>query len=408
MRKPIDLGFLLCFWLTLVYSGFSVAFESEIAAQNGQATEQALQELAQHQEALTNLLAEVEKRYGETASLLRQLRRDIERENATLSKIRADMDVLHQEVAKQNKELAAQIKSAFVMGRQEKLKLILNQQDPELSSRMMNYYHYLNKARVVKLAGINRSVKRLEELELDRQQQTTQLEKKLAKKNAEQLILDDARKQRNELLAQLNDDSPPDTDQLNFLLENEAKLRNVITSLQNADELFDGKIHESSSKNLVDGSENERADSVPESEPAEMEQAFSRSELAFTELKGKLPWPVKGKLAQKFGSPRFDSVWDGVLIEATEGADIRAVTWGKIVYAEWLRGYGLLIIIDHGQDYMSLYAFNQSLYKHVGDKVNAGEIIASVGQSGGRNQPGLYFGLRKKGLPIDPLEWCVR
>jgi septal ring factor EnvC (AmiA/AmiB activator) len=273
---------------------------------------------------------------------------------------------------------------------------------------MMNYYHYLNKARVVKLAGINRSVKRLEELELDRQQQTTQLEKKLAKKNAEQLILDDARKQRNELLAQLNDDSPPDTDQLNFLLENEAKLRNVITSLQNADELFDGKIHESSSKNLVDGSENERADSVPESEPAEMEQAFSRSELAFTELKGKLPWPVKGKLAQKFGSPRFDSVWDGVLIEATEGADIRAVTWGKIVYAEWLRGYGLLIIIDHGQDYMSLYAFNQSLYKHVGDKVNAGEIIASVGQSGGRNQPGLYFGLRKKGLPIDPLEWCVR
>jgi septal ring factor EnvC (AmiA/AmiB activator) len=128
----------------------------------------------------------------------------------------------------------------------------------------------------------------------------------------------------------------------------------------------------------------------------------------FSTLKGSLPWPVRGRLAQKFGSPRTEGVWDGVLIDAPEGMEIKAVTQGKVVYAEWMRGYGLLIIVDHGHGYMTLYAFNQSLYKKMGDTVEAGDVIASVGQSGGRSQSGLYFGIRKKGVPIDPLEWCRR
>jgi len=126
----------------------------------------------------------------------------------------------------------------------------------------------------------------------------------------------------------------------------------------------------------------------------------------FTTLKGSLPWPVKGRLAQSFGSPRADSRWDGVLIEANEGTDIKAVTEGKVVYAEWKMGYGMLLIIDHGHGYMTLYAFNQSLYKHEGDWVEAGDVIATVGQSGGRSQAGLYFGIRQNGTPVDPLEWC--
>ena len=113
-------------------------------------------------------------------------------------------------------------------------------------------------------------------------------------------------------------------------------------------------------------------------------------------------------MAQKFGSPRTEGVWDGVLIDAPEGMEIKAVTQGNVVYAEWMRGYGLLIIVDHGHGYMTLYAFNQSLYKKMGDTVEAGDVIASVGQSGGRSQSGLYFGIRKKGVPIDPLEWCRR
>ena len=132
----------------------------------------------------------------------------------------------------------------------------------------------------------------------------------------------------------------------------------------------------------------------------------SEPKIDFSTLKGNLPWPVSGKLTQKFGSPRTEGSWDGVLIDASEGMEIKAVTRGKVVYAEWLRGYGLLTIIDHGQGYMTLYAFNQSLYKRMGDSVKAGDVIASVGQSGGRSQAGLYFGIRQKGVPINPLEWC--
>jgi septal ring factor EnvC (AmiA/AmiB activator) len=129
----------------------------------------------------------------------------------------------------------------------------------------------------------------------------------------------------------------------------------------------------------------------------------------FSSLKGQLPWPVKGRLTNKFGSARAEgaeSIWDGVLINAGEGTEIRAVTSGKVVFSDWLRGYGLLIIIDHGKGYMTLYAFNQSLYRQVGEWVDVGEVIASVGQSGGRSHSGLYFGIRNKGKPVDPLEWC--
>ncbi|MCK5122394.1 MAG: peptidoglycan DD-metalloendopeptidase family protein, partial [Methylococcales bacterium] len=126
----------------------------------------------------------------------------------------------------------------------------------------------------------------------------------------------------------------------------------------------------------------------------------------FAKLKVKLPWPVKGRLVKKFGAHRSGSRWDGVLIQAKEGANIKVVTRGRVVYADWLRGYGLLTIIDHGKGYMTLYAFNQSLYKSVGDWVDAGAVIATVGQSGGQSSAGLYFGVRRKGKPVDPVKWC--
>jgi septal ring factor EnvC (AmiA/AmiB activator) len=108
---------------------------------------------------------------------------------------------------------------------------------------------------------------------------------------------------------------------------------------------------------------------------------------------------------KRFGSPRSETRWDGVLISAQEGTDIRAVSSGRVVFADWLRGYGLLIIIDHGNGYMTLYAFNQSLYKKVGEAVNMGTVIAAVGKSDGREESGLYFGIRNQGKPIDPLHW---
>jgi len=371
-----------------------------------EADEQTLQQISHHKEGLTDLLAEIEKRYGETAATLKLIQDEIEHANQSLNKIRSEVAILNAEIKKENKDLSGQIRSAYLMGHKEKLKLLLNQQDAGISGRMMIYYNYLNKARVTKLTEINKAVQKLDQLEKDKTQESGLLEKKLGQKKSEQLILDAARKQRHELLAQINDNHGSDSEQLSQLLESENKLRNVIAGLQVSG---DASVEESPQiiSKVIDESGIEK-NSESSSNAIDFKEEFPRLKVAFSTLKGKLPWPVNGRVAQKFGSPRSDSVWDGVLIDAKEGTEIHSVTWGKVVYAEWLRGYGLLTIIDHGQGFMTLYAFNQSVYKHIGDTVNAGDIIASVGQSGGRNQSGLYFGIRKKGLPIDPLEWCKK
>jgi septal ring factor EnvC (AmiA/AmiB activator) len=350
---------------------------------------QDLQRLSQQKDSLQNLLADIEKRYGETAASLKTLQTQIEQKRQSLDKIWQDMQGYQHEIDRLNKELASQIRAAYVMGQQEKLKLMLNQQDPALSSRMMVYFNYINKERLKKLADLEAAVQRLDQLDKQKQTEAELLEQALERKKSEQVVLDEARKQRNELLVQIGNDFSSSEQQLSELQESENRLKSLMASLPITEEEL-----------AVDGEYAKELSTAMENSSEPMGD--------FSTLKGKLPWPVRGRLAQKFGSPRTEGSWDGVLIDASEGMEIKAVTRGKVVYAEWLRGYGLLMIIDHGQGYMTLYAFNQSLYKRMGDSVEAGDVIASVGQSGGRRQAGLYFGIRKKGVPIDPLEWCRR
>lgn len=130
----------------------------------------------------------------------------------------------------------------------------------------------------------------------------------------------------------------------------------------------------------------------------------------FKELKGKLPWPTQGKIIKQFGSARATNKvrWQGLMIASDEGAPVHAVHHGRVVFADYLRGHGLLLIIDHGDSFLSLYAHNQMLYKEIGDWVSAGEEIATVGQSGGQDQAGLYFELRHQGKPTNPNSWLKK
>jgi septal ring factor EnvC (AmiA/AmiB activator) len=299
------------------------------------------------------------------------------------------MQAYQNEIDKLSKELAGQIRAAYAMGQQERLKLLLNQQDPALSSRMMIYFNYINKERLKKLADIETAVQHLDQLDKLKQTENGLLERDLERKKLEQAALDEARKQRKELLLQIGNDFSSSEQQLSQLQISENRLKSLMASLPITEAEL--AVDAEQTKELSTSMENS-----------------SELKTDFSTLKGKLPWPVRGRLAQRFGSSRAEGTWDGVLINAIEGMEIKAVTRGKIVYAEWLRGYGLLTIIDHGQGYMTLYAFNQSLYKRMGDSVEAGDVIASVGQSGGRTQAGLYFGIRNKGEPVDPLEWCQK
>ncbi len=384
--------------------------QSEIAAASENIRRAQLQK-----NTLNTQLGEVEKLYGRTAALLRALQTQVEQKRQNLIKIQQEREKLQDEVAKQNKELAGQIKAAYAMGQKEKLKMLLNQQDPSLSSRMLVYYDYLNKARLTKLADISESMQHLDRLGKQQQQETELLEKDLEQKKVEQIAVDGVRKQRAQLLTQFKSEFSSNEQQIIHLKESENKLKNLVSSLHRSsnDPVFEveqtkelPKAVEVSLEPAKDlpGSE-DSSSKIPPSPPLTKE-GIGRD---FSSLKGQLSWPVKGRLSNKFGSARAESAestWDGVLIDASEGAEIRAVTSGKVVFSDWLRGYGLLIIIDHGKGYMTLYAFNQSLYRQVGEWVDVGEVIASVGQSGGRSQSGLYFGIRNKGRPVDPLEWC--
>ena len=375
---------------------------------------QKMQSLQSQKKTIYTQLEETEKRYGKTAAELNALTTQIKQKRQNLDKIHQEMVRNQDEISRQNKVLAGQMRAAYAMGRKEKLKLILNQQDPALSGRMMVYYDYFSKARLKKLAGIEATMQQLAQLAQQKQQEGDLLAQDLERIKSEQIVLAGVRRQRNELLVQLGKEFSSNEQELARLKESENKLQRLIASLQQASE-----------ERAIEAERARREAARAESEAISDEQGGFKPDLAeqegervdqtagftqpggdFPALKGKLPWPIQGRLVQKFGSPRLERHWDGVLIDAREGTAIRAVTSGKIVYAEWLRGYGLLTIIDHGKGYMTLYAFNQSLYKKKGDWVEPGEVIAAVGQSGGRTTPGLYFGIRKKGAAVDPLEWC--
>lgn len=348
------------------------------------------QELERQKDQLLGLLAQVDERYGDVAASLKSIGNQIELTSRSLDKIRKEISSYQAQIDKLNKIVAGQVRAAYAMGQQDKLKLMLNQQDPALSGRMMVYYEYLNKSRLEKLANIQQIVRYLDQLDKDKQAETELLEKNLGQKKSEQAALDAARIQRNGLVARLNDGFYSEEDKLSRLKESENKLINLIKTLENEPD---------------DGSQEAGAPSHDAISP-ENTESFPKLTGEFSSLKGKLPLPVRGKLASMFDSPSSEDMWKGVLINAKEGAEIKAVTKGKVAYAGTLKRYGLLIIVEHDKEYMTLYAFNQSLYKHKGDWVEAGDVIASVGQSGGRSKPGLYFEIRQNGKSIDPLLWC--
>jgi septal ring factor EnvC (AmiA/AmiB activator) len=388
-KKKRIFGFLLSLLLISINEGHAGLFDKSDEPNKAQVdvTEQHSQGIELRKIDLQKQLADVEKRYGETAAALKTLQEQIEQARQNLGKNQQDRIAYQKEIDKDSKELAEQIKAAYTMGQKEKLKIMLNQQDPVLSSRMMLYYNYINKARLKKLNDIRVAIKQQGQLDQQRETETKRLEQSLEQKQATQDMLDKARMLRSVLLRQLLRDFSSRQQQLVDLKESENKLKSLITTLQD-----------------------EKAtapDAPPTKELTKPAPNVAQVDSDFEALKSKLPWPVNGTV-RKFGSARSGGIWDGVLINANEGVDVKAVAKGKVAYAGLFQGYGSLIIIDHGLGYMTVHGFNQSLYKHEGDVVEAGDVIASVGKSGGRKQSGLYFAIRKQGMPIDPLGWCVK
>ncbi len=326
--------------------------------------------------ALEAELAQIEIRIGNVA---RQLHDTLKRLNKERARLVGLEQRRREQIAALNLQrigLARQLRAAYAMGHQERIKLLLNQQDPQVVGRMLVYYNYINRARGRLIDRANRDLAALRQLEGDINEQSRQLGRLAARLEHEQTALKRARARRSDVLVRWQQEAAVTGRNLHTLIRNEGELKRLLKSIEEA---------------LPD---------IPEQRLASA---------TFDRLKGELPWPLMGPVLGAFGSERtegIDTVWHGILIGARTGAEVRAVAGGRVAFAEWMPGYGLLMIIDHGNGYMSLYGNNQTLYYSVGAWIEPGALIARVGDSGGQSDSGLYFEIRHQGDPLDPIVWC--
>lgn len=291
----------------------------------------------------------------------------------TLIDLKNQQQVQQQQLERQRKQLAQQIRAAYIVGRQDYLKLWLNQENPFRMGRLLSYYDYINRARTQQIQSLHNTLKNIEDLKNTINQEKTNLDQMATEEKNRVEHLQLTQQQRQLILAQLTSTLEGQEQELARLQEEKQQLATLLETLDNTYQFLPN---------------------------------FFGKPILFDNLKGKLPKPVEGQISHHFGERLVGSLkWQGIFIEAPAGQKIQAVAPGRVVFAQWFRNLGLLIILDHGKNYMSLYAHNQSLYKNVGDIVKTQEIIASVGNSGGRKTTGLYFEIRHQGNPINPLEW---
>lgn len=319
---------------------------------------------------LSRELRSAEVSVGAARAGLERLRRARAEHTERRTQLAAEKQREEAELARDQAMLAGQLRAAYVIGREEPLRLLLNQKDPARIGRMLAYYGYFGRARADEIARIEANVRQIETLDAQLAEEERRLEALEAERLGEIQRLELARSKRGAVLASLNDQARTRSESLERLRRQKAGLEKLLRELKRAMEKF----------------------------PA--------AGSAFAKLRGQLSWPVVGKIVARFGEARAGGVkWDGMLLATERGAPVRSVYSGRVVYADWLPGLGLLAIVDHGEGYLSLYGHNERLHKAAGERVTAGETLAAAGDSGGRSRPELYFEIRKAGKPVDPRPW---
>ncbi len=305
------------------------------------------------------------------------LNQDIKQYNTELGRLGGEKKRVMAQLEGSQEVLYEQIRTAYRMGQQPQLKMLLNQESPTLVSRMAVYFRYVSQAQSQVITQAQSLVDQLGSVEHELSTAAEGLKVAKVQLLAEQSELGQLRQQREQVIETLVQSIQQDQSALSRAQQDQRVLEKLLSELSSV------------------------LEDVPE---------LSQESRPFKTLKGKLIRPVKGRVSVAFGSSKNRSGlrWNGILIDAPAGTEVQAISHGQVVFAEWLRGYGYLIILDHGQEYLSLYGYNQSLEREVGDWVLPGETIALTGSSGGQKKTGLYFELRHKGKPMSPLAWITK
>ena len=329
----------------------------------------------QHKQTLTDQLRITELQIGRSTRKLRELKETLDRQRTNIAILKDNRRLQKTELEVQRKELVRQLRAAYAMGRQEQLKILLNQENKALLSRVMVYYGYFNRARTERIKITKKVLETLRNTEQQIARESELLTELLMQEQQEQYRLGKVNNARLLVITALDSEIKGKGDKLQELKRNEQKLQSLVK-----------KLHEEQLNGLSLG---------------------TGGDIPFEQLKGALKWPTSGRLVNYYGTIKTVGLkWDGVMISAPEGQAVKSVHHGRVAFADWLRGFGLLLIIDHGDGYMTLYGHNQSLFKEIGEWVEPGETVALVGRSGGRGSAGVYFGIRYNGRPVNPQAWC--
>jgi septal ring factor EnvC (AmiA/AmiB activator) len=374
--KGVRFTLLLCFAFSL-----NVMADSEEAEHQAQldklkrtisSLEDKLQRQSQEKDSLFGQLKTIELKSTQLAGHIRQLRQQISAKESELSGLKITKGQLQGRIKEQSTAIAEQIRAAYKMGTGEPVKLLLNQQDPQQIARVFKYYDYLLQARSQKIQQFKADVDQLTDLEETINKTKIKLAKTRENLETESRALAQNRVQRTAKVQELESTLQLTEKKLDALKRQRSQLEEVIETLRSA-----------------------AAD-------------FGRTDQyrSFASAKGQMLWPVKGKLLEKYGNRRTrDLRWEGWLIDVNLSSSVQAIHQGRVVFSNYLRGFGLLIIIDHSDGYMSLYAHNQELLRDTGVSVERGEIISRAGNTGGLSDPAVYFEIRKDGQPVNPKSW---
>ena len=327
---------------------------------------------------LSGLLKKAELEIGTTAQALNRSQGKLSNNQREQQQLNIQQKSIKKQLDLQQTILAKQLRSAFMTGNYDYAKMLLNQQDAAKFERSITYYQYLNKARKSQIDGFRALVKQLQQVDQDLLEKQQELEQLQVAQKLQKSRLSQQQSSRKNTLEQIQAAIQSDAARIELLQLNE---QNLLVALESARQ---------------------------EAQEQEQDQEQRRPESleGLSKYKGKLLLPTKGRLRRLFGDRRQGQVrWKGVLINGNAGSPVVAIHHGKVLYADWLRGFGLVTVLDHGDGYMSLYGHNQALLRQAGDTVEAGEAIALVGQSGGLSNPNLYFEIRHKGKPVNPSKW---
>jgi murein hydrolase activator len=370
---------------------------------------------AAHKDA-TDALKTSETAISSANKKLRDINQKQNKNKNTLSTLKKQSTTLNESLGEQQKRLSRLLRQQYMHGDQSYTQLILQNKNPSEIAREVKYFSYIAKQQAKVIDDMQGSLQKVKALNDKTAAALKQVAELKTKQEAEKKELEQQKQEKSKVVKTLSKQISAQRGEIKKLSRDEKNLSNLVERLAKIIPKKVKKTKKKKAKPIDDIEDDKPTDSKPSDNKPEViasnEETPSNdyAGINFSALKGKLRLPARGELMNRFGAKRDDTgiSWKGLFIRAAEGSDVKTVATGRVVFADWMRGFGNLIIVDHGSGYMSLYGNNQAMLKNVGEEVTAGDAIASIGNSGGNESNGVYYELRRNSQPFDPLSWSVR